>query len=556
MVSVMFEIGTVIIFATLLAYIAKLIKQPMILGYIIAGVIVGPYFTGLITSTETIALLSELGIAFVLFIVGLEIDFNKIRDSGKKAAIIGTSQVIFTAIIGYALVFLFGFRGMDAFYIAIALTFSSTMIAIKLLSDKGTLDTVHGRLILGMLLIQDVIAIFVLALLPNLNNGTVQLIALSLAKGVLIFAVAYLAAKVVLPAIFNISARSTELLFLSAITWLFAFAFFADFLGYSVAIGAFIAGVTLASSSYKLEVVSRVKTLRDFFATIFFVSLGMQLALPSLSEMLIPAIVLSLFVIVGNPIIVALLGTMLGYNKKISILSGLAIGQISEFSLILIALGVSLGHIGNSIAALVISIAAITITTTTYAIKYDEQICRFLKKILKIQVRETKQEKRRNFDVVLCGYNRIGYSIANKLRQLGKSFVVVDFDPDVISKLKEQKVPCVYGDVGDLDFLKSLNLEATELVVSTVPSNYENELIIKEAKKGRAMSIVTSNHIDNALKLYSIGANYVILPHFLGGEHVALLLDEFNHLPTVLKQKFEHMRELHHRKMLGHSHPI
>ncbi len=556
MANMLFEIGVVIMGATFLAYIARLFRQPMVLGYLIAGFAVGPYAAGLITSTETISLLSELGIAFLLFLVGLEIDFRMIRGSGAKACIMGTGQVVFTAIAGFAIAAMFGFGAMESFYIAIALTFSSTMIVIKLMSDRGSLDTTYGRLVIGMLLIQDVIAIFILALLPNLEHSSLEPIAISVAKGVVIFAAAYVAAKTILPVILRISARSTELLFLSAVSWLFAFAFFADFLGYSIAIGAFVAGVSLASSSYKLEVVSRVKSLRDFFATVFFVSLGMQLALPSLSGMILPVVVFSLFVIIGNPIIVALIGLMLGYNKRISIMAGLPIGQISEFSLILIALGVQLGHVGSGISAIIVAVAAITITATTYVIKYDERIYRFIKEILHFRPDgDFEKVQKKRYDVILCGYNRIGYSIANKLKELGKSFVIVDFDPDVIAKLKKENTPCIYGDVGDVELLRKLNIPDAQLVVSTVPTIYENELLIREAQKGRTIAVVTSNKVDTALKLYNLGANYVILPHFLGGEHVALLLEKFNHLPSVMQHKFEHMKELHRRKLLGHEHP-
>ncbi len=557
MANMLFEIGVVIIGATLLAYIARLFRQPMVLGYVIAGFVIGPYAAGVITSTETIALLSELGIAFLLFIVGLEIDFSKIRNTGVKACIMGTGQVIFTAIAGFAIAALFGFNAMESFYIAMALTFSSTMIVIKLMSDRGSLDTTYGRLVVGVLLIQDVIAIFILALLPNLGSTSLQLMGISAAKGVVIFASAYLAARTILPAILKISARSTELLFLSAVSWLFAFAFFADFLGYSIAIGAFVAGVSLASSSYKLEVVSRVKSLRDFFATVFFVSLGMQLALPSLSVMILPVIVFSLFVIIGNPVIVAIIGLMLGYSKRISVMAGLPVGQISEFSLILVALGVRLGHVGSGVSAIIVAVAAVTITATTYVIKYDEGIYRLLKALFHFRPDgDSERAQKRKYDVILCGYNRIGYSIANRLKELGKSFVIVDFDPDVIARLKKENMPCIYGDIGDVELLGRLNIPDAELVVSTVPTTYENELLIKEAQKGRTIAVVTSNQVDAALRLYNYGANYVILPHFLGGEHVAMLLEKFNHLPSVMQHKFEHMKELHRRKLLGHEHPL
>jgi len=273
MTNPLFEIGTVIIIATIIAYTARLIKQPMILGYIIAGFIIGPAAAGLITSTETILLLSELGIAFVLFVVGLELDFNLIKQSGMRTVLLGAGQVAVTGAAGFALARVFGFDMLPAFYIAAALTFSSTMVTIKLLSDKNTLDTTYGRLVLGILLLQDVVAIFILALLPNLGQNMGSIVIGAITSGFILFAITIIATKVIIPVVFRYAAHSTELLLLTALSWLFMFAFLAEYLHYSVAIGAFLAGISLASSSYKLEVASRVKVLRDFFATIFFVSL-------------------------------------------------------------------------------------------------------------------------------------------------------------------------------------------------------------------------------------------------------------------------------------------
>ncbi|MBI2664323.1 cation:proton antiporter [Candidatus Woesearchaeota archaeon] len=547
MANLVFEIGAVIIIATLLAYIANLVRQPIVLGYLLAGFVIGPAAAGLITSTETIALLSELGIALMLFIVGLEIDVTKLRNSGTKAAIMGVGQAVFTSIAGFGIAKLFGFSHIASFYIAVALAMSSTMIVVKLLSDKAQLDTMYGRIIVGILLVQDIAAIMILALLPSIGSSSLQLIGASLLKGVIILAAAFIAAKTLLPLLFRASAKSTELLFLSAVSWLFAFAFFSEFLGYSMAIGSFIAGVTLASSSFKLEIDSRVKPLRDFFATIFFVSLGMQLALPSLSASYIAVIVFSLFVIIGNPVIVAALGMLLGYNKRISIMTAIPIGQISEFSLILVALGVSLGHIAADIAAIVVAVAAITITSTTYVVKYDEQFYRMLSRAFRFKPARDAPVEKSGVDAVICGYNSIGHSIAKKLQQLRKSFVVVDYDPDVISRLQRQRIPAVYGDLGDAGFVEKLNIPEAQLVVSTLPYQHENELIIKEAAKGRAAAFVTANKIETALKLYNAGASYVIMPQFLGGEHVAGLLDNLN-APAIMQNKFSHMRELYERQ--------
>lgn len=555
MAELLFEIGTVIVVATFLAYIAHLIKQPIILGYIAAGFIIGPSITGIIASTEAITILSEFGIALLLFIVGLEMSIQKLKNSGMRTAIMGGGQVLFTAVVGYAIAAMFGFTPMEAFYIAVALTFSSTAIVIKLMSDKATLETTYGRLVIGMLLIQDVIAIFILALLPSLGSTNAGFITLSVVKGLALFGVAYLATKTVLDPLTRIAAKSTELLFLSAVSWLFIMSYAAYAMGYSIAIGAFVAGVALASSKYSLEITSRVKVLRDFFVTIFFVSLGMQLTLLSFGQHIWPALALSLFVIVGNPIIVALLALAIGYNNRISIMSGLPMGQVSEFSLIVIALGVSLGHISGEVSAIMVIITTLTITATTYVIKYDEPIYGFIKKALKLSgVKKEQAAKEKQYDAILFGYNRLGFGIAKKLRAMGKSLLIVDFDPEIIAKLEKEKVPCIYGDMGNAELLGKISVQNAGMVISTNPVFNYNRMLIQEAKKGHTVAVVTSNNVQNALRLYDHGASYVIMPHFLGGEHMAHVLDKFTDHANISAHKYNHVKDLHFKINQGYEH--
>jgi Kef-type K+ transport system membrane component KefB len=555
MAELLFELGTVIVVATILAYAAQLFKQPIIIGYIAAGFLIGPAAAGLVASTEAITILSEFGIALLLFIVGLEMNLQKLKHSGMRTAIMGGGQVLFTSVIGYAIAAMFGFTPMEAFYIAVALTFSSTAIVIKLMSDKATLETTYGRLVLGMLLIQDVIAIFILALLPNLGGANPGFIALSIVKGIAIFGIAYLVTKTALNPLMRIAAKSTELLFLSAVSWLFIMSYAAHALGYSIAIGAFVAGVALASSKYSLEITSRVKVLRDFFVTIFFVSLGMQLALPTFGEHIWPALLLSLFVIIGNPLIVALLGIAIGYNSRVAIMSGLPMGQVSEFSLIVIALGVSLGHISGEISAIMVIITALTITATTYVIKYDQPIYDFIKNTLKLRgAAKERSAKEKGYDAILFGYNRLGFGIAKKLRAMGKSLLIVDFDPEIITKLEKEKTPCIYGDMGNMELLGKLNLHSAGMVISTTPAFNDNRMLIEEAKKGQAITVVTSNNVQNALRLYDHGASYVIMPHFLGGEHMAHVLDRFTDQANIAAQKYNHVKDLHFKINHGYEH--
>jgi Kef-type K+ transport system membrane component KefB len=568
MANVFFEIGVIIIAATILSYAARLLKQPLILAYILAGVILGPMALKVISNTETIATLAELGIAFLLFIVGLEMDFRKLKDTGLTALVVGLGQVIVTLIVSLAVVKLLDFSLIEAAYIAVALTFSSTMIVVKLYSDKKVLDTLHGRIVVGVLLVQDAISILILAILPNISHPSVTLLTFSVAKGIALFLLAWISARYIIPRIFSFVAKSQELLFLSAVSWCFVFAGITYLFGYSVAIGAFLAGVSLASTSYNIEIIGRVRVLRDFFSTIFFVSLGMLLAVgkDTISEMLLLTIILSLLVIVGNPLIVMVLMSLAGHKKRTSFLTGLAIAQISEFSLIVIALGSTLGHVSETIVSMITAIAIVTITVTTYLIKYDEKLYSKFAKHLEIFEKLGGKKEHLEYGVrskrhraVLIGYNRIGYSIMRKLREMEKSVLVVDFNPELIRRLIKERTPCLYGDIGDVEVVERLNLRDVELLISTVPTVNDNILLIKKTKQAneKAVVIVTANQLEEALKLYEAGADYVVLPHFLGGEHVALMLEDFaKDRRNVIVTKMRHIQELHHRRSIGHEHPI
>ncbi|MCP3684155.1 MAG: hypothetical protein GY861_15850 [bacterium] len=560
---IFFDIGIVIVVATVFAYFAKITRQPRILGYIIAGVLIGPMVFKLITNHEIISTLSEIGIAFLLFIVGLEIDFRRMKDVGTTALVVAFFQMLLSCAFGYFIAKIW-FDGMAAFYIALVVAFSSTMIVIKLLADKKELDTLHGRIVLGILLIQDVIAIFILALIPNLNNPSIDVMLRSVGYGAAFFILLFIIARFLLPPFFRSVARSPELLFLSAVSWCFVVALFADIINYSIAIGAFLAGVSLASSPYSLEITSRVKSLRDFFATIFFVSLGMQIAFTSIGKIILPIVVLSIIAVLGKPFIIFILMNLFQHKKRTAFLTSITLAQVSEFSLIIVALGFSEGHISQDIVSLTAIVAVITITLTSYFIKYDQKIYSVLSKHLAFfesisgSTTDLQYLPKEKPEVVMCGYNRIGYSIYDKLKNLKKQVLIVDFNPELIKRLIKERAPCLYGDVGDLEVIEKLNLQKIEMLISTIPTIHDTMLLIQKTKEvnKKAIIIVTANHVDEALSLYDAGADYVVLPHFLGGEHVSFLLEDFtSDLNKILVTKLRHIEELHKRKELGHEHP-
>ncbi len=551
--SLFTDIGVILIAATLLGLLARRFKQPLLLGYMLAGLLIGPIGLRLVTNYDNILLLSELGIAFLLFVVGLELDVRKLKDLGFVSLATGIGQVVFTFIVGYFLLTLLGFSSVVSFYVSVALTLSSTVVIIKLLSDKKELGTLHGRIALGILLVQDFVAVIALSVLSGTIGFTPLLIAWQALKGIVLFGIGLVLGVYVLRKVFKPIAKNTELLFLAAIAWCFAFAMGATALGFSVAIGAFVAGVSLASLPYTVEIESRTKSLRDFFTTIFFVTLGMQLTLTGFTLYAGPMLLLSAFVLAGNPLIVITIMSMLGFKARPSFLTGITIAQISEFSLVMSIMGVHAGIISPAINSMIAMIALITFTVSSYMISYDHDVYQFFKKAIKPFEKLNRRKlvygslPKRHHQVVLCGANRIGHSILNTLKDMGKSVLVVDFNPDTIKRLNKEKVHAVYGDIGDAELLNAVKLHKAQIIISTIQNKEDTLLLLNKARRTnkKAHLIVTAFDSDEALEFYARGADYVLIPHLVGGDHMSTLLAQNLNKQALTKLRADHVGRLH-----------
>ncbi len=559
---VLYDIGIVIVAATTLAFLARLFKQPIILAFIAAGILLGPSGFKLITNEEVILALSEFGIAFLLFIVGLELDLRKLKALGKPTFIAAAAQMITAFLAGFLAGNLLSFSTITSIYMGLAVSFASTTVVLKFLAEKNEMYTLHGRFQLGILIVEDVFAVLALAALTTLDSFSISSLAITLGKGVLLFLIAALAGAFIFPFLFGKAAKNQELLFLSAISLSFVMAYISIMLGFSIAMGAFLAGISIASLPYSYEIVGRMKSLRDFFATMFFVALGMQITFFGLTNY-IPLIVFLLISILVTPVVVMLVISFFGYGRKISFFSGLALSQMSEFALVIAAQGLLLGHITKETLSLIAVIMVISITISTYLMKYDGQIYGFISKRLKFMDKFKKSELEdyvpdEKYDFVLIGYDRIGYSILQTFSKIKKPFIIIDFNPEIIKKLKTQKIPCIYGDVADIEILEKAMVHGAKLIISTIPDRYENNFLISNTRKEnkKAIIIVTARHIDDALYFYDLGADYVILPHFLGGDYISVLLERFTgDFAKILYHKVEHIEQLKKRKAAGHEHP-
>ena len=469
MEQIFIQFAIILFMAFAVSSIIRAFKQPIVIGYIIAGIIAAIIIKfGVIdigASSGVIEIFSQFGVAFLLFIVGLHLNPKVIKEVGTSSLLIGLGQMILTFVAGFAVsYFLLGFSFVVASYISIALMFSSTIIVMKLLSDKRQLDSLFGKISIGVLIIQDLVAVAVLMFISSLSNGTsfASFAVKGLIYGGGTIVILFLIGFYVLPSVVRKIAKSQELLFLFAIAWCFVIAALFEFIGFSIEIGALVAGVVLSISPYSTEISSKVRPLRDFFLIIFFIILGLNLELVNIGSVLVNAIILSAIALIFKPFVLMSLMALYGHTKRNNFLVGTTLAQISEFSLIILSLGVAMGHIGSEILSTLTLTAIITITLSTYLIDYSNAIYNKFSGVLTFFERKHIQKERKikkEYDAILFGYNRIGFSILRSLKKIKKDYLVLDYNPDTVADLQKFKIPCLYGDAYDSELLEELPLD-------------------------------------------------------------------------------------------------
>jgi Kef-type K+ transport system membrane component KefB len=463
--------------ATVAGLVATRLRQPLIVAFLAVGIAVGPVGTGWVSADDTIELLARLGIAILLFLVGLRLDLQLIRSTGPVAVATGLGQVIFTSVIGYLIAIALGMDSVTAIYIAVALTFSSTIIIVKLLSDKRELDQLHGRIAVGFLIVQDIVVVLVMIGLTafgqdtgdSLGRGVLTVVA----KGLGLLVGIWLLTRYVLPWLLSRIAKSQELLVLFGVSYAVSVAALSEWLGFSSEVGAFLAGVSLASTPFRDALGARLVSLRDFLLLFFFLDLGSRLEFDAAGGQVTAALVFSLFVLIGNPLIVIVIMSAMRYPVRVSFLAGLTVAQISEFSLILAALGLSLGHITGATVSLITVVGLITIGVSTYMIMYSHQLYDRLKRWLAVFERGPRRtpeaDDEEDIDVLVFGTGRFGSHLAERLAAAGRRVLAVDFDPNKVRTQPVDGVSVTYGSAEDVHLLDVLPLNRTRCVVSAIP---------------------------------------------------------------------------------------
>jgi Kef-type K+ transport system membrane component KefB len=526
--AVFTEFALLLLISAIAGAIGVRLRQPVLIAYIAVGLIVGPSGLGLVQAHGEIELLAQVGVAVLLFVVGLKLDLQHIRHIGPVAVATGLGQLAFTITIGYALTRALGRPPLEALYVAVALTFSSTIIIVKLLADKRELDALHGRIAVGFLIVQDlavVVAMMVMSAMRSDRAGRLLDVLLSLGLRVLLAGAALgVLMRWILPRVVALMARSQELLLLFAVAWGTGLAALGEWAGFSREAGAFLAGFSLASTAYRDSIGARLAGLRDFLLLFFFLDLGGRLELGTLGAEVWPALVLSLFVLVGNPLIVLAIMGYMGYRARTGFLAGLTVAQISEFSIILVAMGITLGHVDADTLGLVTLVGLVTIALSTYMILYSHPLYDRLARWL------TPFERRRPSrellaagpdaptttapEVIVFGLGRFGTRLAHGLREAGHAVLGADFDPERTRALHRLGFAIRYGDVTESAFLDTLPLASTRWVVCALPDLASSRGLLQALRDHgyRGAVAVLAREPGDEVRLAALGADQVLVP--------------------------------------------
>ncbi|MBI4038936.1 cation:proton antiporter [Candidatus Daviesbacteria bacterium] len=559
--NIFVQLAIILGISSVLGFLVVRLKLPLLISYLMTGLVIATTAIFDARASDVLHFLPEIGIAFVLFLVGMELDLREIKNLGKPIIVAGTLQILITTIVGSSIAQLLGFDAGESWYLGVGLAFSSTILIIKLLLDKKDITALYGKLAIGILLLEDLLAVILLVILSvstsvlGLGLQSASLLFTLILKALLLFGLALLLSRFILPNVFKSVAKQNELLFLTALAWCFIYISFAIFLGFSIVIGAFLAGVTLASSPFHYQIQGRVKPLREFFVALFFVYLGTQVKFTQFDKIYPLTLIFTSYTLLVKPTIFLLLLGIFGFRKHTMFQTALSLTHISEFSLILLLLGFKLGVVSQEALTTIALSAVLSMITASVMITHASIIYKILK-------REIGFFERKNFrhfleqgkeegqflkgHAVIIGGHRVGGNIVKLFQKEKVPQIVLDFNPRVVQALLNIHIPVVYGDMGDPDILDTLDLQDARMVISTAPKLDDNKLLLEELRNRHINipTIVRADTEEEAKILYKVGADFVIVPEFLAGDYLVDRLK--NHLSG---QSFEERREIEIEKL-------
>lgn len=558
--DVFFQVGVVITAASACAIVARILRLPPLIGYIAAGVALGPLTVNQMPDPAIMEGIRHIAFTMLLFLVGIELDWEQARRQLQSAWLLVGVQLVGSFAVGLSIAVAADMSFIAGCYLSIALSFSSAVVAVKQMAESKDLNSLHGRLSVSILWIQDILAVTVLVFLSGISSRSslpyVTQSALLIAKVGAAFVIAWFSSRYILPFIIRTVAKSSEVLTLVSLGWCFFLTLTLERFGLPKEMGAFVAGASLATLPYSIEVVAHLRSIRDFFVILLFVGLGGSLVVPTPAYLLLTLILMGI-VLIARPLISYLTLSAHGYRARTAFLASITQGQIGEFSLVITAIAITHGHMGVQLASSISATAIVSIFISTILYTNRGRVYKALTPVLRLAERGRKKRAITDEDdeahhlqnhIIIFGYHRTGYHILRKVQELGQGALVVDFNPDIIERLRKENIPCVYGDAEDEQILEAANIREAAMVVSTIPHSEETHFLIQSVKHVNpdAKIIVTAHTIDDALQHYKDGAHYVLLPHQLGGEHIGELIDRYHHhsLNEFMRQRAEEIRLL------------
>ena len=534
--NIFIQLAVILGLSSLLGYVVFTFRLPLLIAYLIGGLLIATTAIFDPRASDVLHFFPEIGIAFVLFLVGMELDLREIKNLGKPILIAGLLQIFITTITGSNIARLLGFGAVESWYLGVGLSFSSTILVVKLLIDKKDVGALYGKLAVGILLLEDLLAVVLLVILTVSTSffglgvqKAFPFLAIFL-KACLLFGLAVISSRLILSKVFQAVSRQSELLFITALAWCFIYISFALALGFSVVIGAFLAGVSLANSPFHFQIQGKVKPLREFFVTLFFVYLGTQVDFGQIQKVYPLMIVFTAYTLLIKPTIFLLLLGMFGFRKHTMFQSALSLTHISEFSLILLLVGFQLKVVSQTALTTIALSAVLSMIIASVMISNSNRLYKRLKFALGFFERKNfKHFMERNEDianvsghVVVIGGRKVGGEIVKFLKREHIPQIVLDFNPHQVEALMKEKIPVLYGDMGDPEVLDGLNLGNCRMVISTSASLEDNKLLLEELSSRRinVPVIVRAESADDAKELYEKGADFVIVPEILAGDYL------------------------------------
>ncbi len=553
--SIFIQLAIILTLICSLGFITYKLKLSLLIAYVLGGLVLAAAATFDISKSYVFSFLPDIGIAFVLFLVGMELDLRELKSFGKQIITAGLLQVIISATLGTYIAQSFGFRLPEAIYLGIGLSFSSTLVVVKLLLDRKDLSSLYGKLSIGVLLLEDLLAVAILLVMTSGNALYSPNVAILLFfKIILLFGAATLINRFVLTRVFKAVSSSGELLFLTALAWCFGFISLAGLLGFSVLIGAFIAGVAMASSPYHYHIQGKITPMRDFFLALFFVYLGTRVNFSQIGTLLPLIIIFASYAVLVKPLIFLLLFGIFGFRKHTMFKTAINLSQVSEFSLIILLIGLNLKLTTQSALTVIalssvssFIVSSIMISQANKIYKFSVSIIAFFER--KKTVTELDQKMELTDHVVVIGAHRVGGEIVRFLKREKRPLVVLDFNPDQVEALLSVDIPVIYGDMGDPEVLDILSLDSAKLIISTSPDLSDNKTLLEDLKVRKIFvpTIVRAETIKDAQILYKLGADFVIIPDVLAGEVLLNILREhmddksfFKDRPRIELEKLSH----------------